>query len=170
MYSLDTPKLGVWILDGDVACSVPLLKFAIKPDALENTVLVLVASMTQPWSLLSTLRKWATLVEEHIDRLKLDSIRMRDMRDRLQYEFQHYAEPIDSSIMLASSSSSITVKSGAGGRIPSSVSSVSLASTTTPLNLTHPEEQVVLPLPDGVLTKSLGIPIIVVITKVYFFY
>jgi hypothetical protein len=69
--------------------------------------------------------------------------------------------------MLTSSASSTTLKSGiGGGRVPSSVSSVSLASTT-PLSPTiNGDEQVVLPLADGVLTKSLGIPVIVVITKV----
>jgi dynein light intermediate chain 1 len=158
--------LGVWILDGDVACSAPLLKFAIKPETLEDTILILVASMTQPWSLLSTLKKWITVIEEHIDRLRIDPTRLREMRDHLQYEFQHYIEPNDSSLMLTSSASSTTIKSGIGsGRVPSSVSSVSLASTT-PLSPTNGEEQIVLPLPDGVLTKSLGISVIVVITKV----
>jgi len=163
----DTPKLGVWILDGDVACSAPLLKFAIKPDTLENTVLVLVASMTQPWALLSTLKKWTNLVEEHLDRLKIDPTRLRELRDRLQYDFQHYTEPIDSSIMMASTSSSstATMKTSLVGRIPSSLSSVSIASTTTPTNSNHTDEQIVLPLPDGVLTRSLGIPIIIVVTK-----
>jgi dynein light intermediate chain 1 len=158
----------VWILDGDVTCSSPLLKFAIKPDTLENTVLILVASMTQPWSLLSTLKKWITIVEEHIDRLKIDPTHLQELRERLQYDFQHYIEPNDSSIMIASSSSSTTIKNGLiGGRIPSSASSVSIASTTTPTNINNGEEQIVLPLPEGVLTKSLGISVIVVITKVY---
>jgi hypothetical protein len=34
------------------------------------------------------------------------------------------------------------------------------------MNTNNGEEQIVLPLPEGVLTKSLGIPVIVVITKV----
>lgn len=159
--------MGVWILDGDVACSSPLLRFAIKSDTLDDTILVLVASMTQPWSLLSTLKKWITLVEEHIDRLKIDPTRLQELRDRLQYDFQHYVEPSDSSIMIASSSSSTTIKSGlTGGRIANSISSLSIASTTTPTNVNNGDEQIILPLPEGVLTKSLGIPIIVVITKV----
>ena len=167
LFHPDTPKLGVWILDGDVACSAPLLKFAIKPDTLDNTVLLLIASMTQPWSLLSTLKKWTTLVEEHLDRLHIDANTLREMRDRLQYDFQHYTEPIESSMMLVSSSSSTTLKSGiGGGRIPSSISSLSLASTSTLANLNNSEEQIILPLAEGVLTKSIGIPIIVVITKV----
>ncbi len=164
---IDTPKLGVWILDGDVACSAPLLKFAIKSETIENTILILVASMTHPWSLLSTLKKWIVLIEEHIDRLQIDPTRLREMRDYLQYDFQHYIEPNDTSIMLTSSASSTTLKSGiGGGRVPSSVSSVSLASTTPLSPTTNGDEQVVLPLADGVLTKSLGIPVIVVITKV----
>ena len=157
----------MWILDGDVACSPALLRFAIKSDTLEDTILVLVASMTQPWLLLSTLKKWITLVEEHLDRLKIDPGRLQELRDRLQYDFQHYVEPSDSSIMIASSSSSTTIKSGlTGSRITNSISSLSIASTTTPTNANNGDEQIVLPLPEGVLTKSLGIPIIVVITKV----
>ena len=168
MFYLDTPKLGVWILDGDVACSAPLLKFAIKPETIEDAILILVASMTQPWSLLTTLKKWTTLIEEHIDRLKLDPTRLREMRDHLQHDFQHYIEPNDSSIMLTSSASSTTIKSvvAGSGRVPNSVSSVSIASTVTPLSPANGDEQIVLPLPDGVLTKSLGIPVLVVITKV----
>jgi dynein light intermediate chain 1 len=146
-----------------VACSAPLLKFAIKPETLENLVLILVASMTHPWSLLSTLKKWTSMIEEHIDRLQIDPTRLREMRDHLQYDFQHYIEPNDSSIMLTSSASSTTIKSSS--RVPSSASSISLASNTA-LSPTHGDENVILPLADGVLTKSLGIPVIVVITKV----
>lgn len=165
--ALDTPKLGVWILDGDVTCSAPLLKFALKPETLEDTVLVLLASMSQPWSLLQTLKKWTNLVEEHLDRLRIDPTRLKELRDRLQYDFQHYTEPIETSLMLSSTSSSTaTMKSSFAGRIPSSVSSVSIASTTTPTTSNHNDDTIVLPLPEGVLTKSLGIPMIVVITKV----
>ena len=152
--------MGVWILDGDVACSAPLLKYAIKPETLENTVLILVASMTQPWSLLSTLKKWTTLIEEHLDRLKIDPIHLQEMRDRLQHDFQHYVEPNDSSTMQTSST---TLKTGIGASRVSS--SVSLASNTA-LSPMNGDEQTASPLPDGVLSKSLGIPIIVVITKV----
>ena len=155
--------MGVWILDGDTVCSSPLLKFAIKSDTLEDTVIILVASMTQPWSLLSTLKKWMTIVEEHIARLQLDPTYLHEVHDRFQYDFQHYVEPNDSSIMMASSSSA-TIKSGiVSGRIPNSVS---LVSGIVPAN--NDEEQIVLPLPEGVLTKSIGIPIIVIITKVDF--
>ncbi len=122
--------------------------------------------MTQPWSLLSTLKKWTTLIEEHIDRLQIDPTRLREMRDHLQYDFQHYIEPNDSSMMSISSTSSATIKSSSGGgHVPSSVSSVSLASNTQH-SPTHGDEGVILPLADGVLTKSLGIPVIAVITKV----
>lgn len=148
-----------------MTCSTPLLKFAIKPDTLDDTIVVLVASMTQPWSLLSTLQKWTTLVQEHIDRLQIDPARLQELREHLQHDFQHYIEPNDASIMIASSSSSVTLKNG---RIPNSISSVSIASTTTPMSVNNGDEQVVLPLPDGVLTNSLGIPVIVVITKVEF--
>jgi dynein light intermediate chain 1, cytosolic len=146
--------LGVWILDGDKICSTPLLKFALKAETLENTVLMLVVSMTQPWSLLTTLNKWITLVEEHIDRFKLDPTRLRELRDRLQNEFQHYIEPTDTS------------SSNASGKLTTRVSN-STSSMNIPINAGQTDDQVVLPLAEGVLNRSLGIPMIVVVTKVF---
>lgn len=103
--------------------------------------------MTQPWLLLSTLKKWTTLIEEHIDRLKIDPTHLQQLRDSFQHHFQHYIEPNESST---------TVKNGTG--VSRVSSSISLPTNTDELIVSH--------LPDGVLTKSLGIPVIVVITKV----
>ncbi|CAF3954621.1 unnamed protein product, partial [Rotaria magnacalcarata] len=158
----DTPKLGVWILDGNVACSAPLLKFAIKSETIENTMLILVASMTQPWSLLSTLTKWTALIEEHVARLKIDPTRLREMHDHLQYDFQHYIEPNDAPVDLVPPT---TIQNAiSGGHISKPISSISLASATLSSSI-NSDEQVVLPLADGILRKSVGIPIIIIITK-----
>ncbi|CAF1634706.1 unnamed protein product [Rotaria magnacalcarata] len=158
----DTPKLGVWILDGNVACSAPLLKFAIKSETIENTMLILVASMTQPWSLLSTLTKWTALIEEHVARLKIDPTRLREMHDHLQYDFQHYIEPNDAPVDLVPPT---TIQNAiSGGHISKPISSISLASATLSSSI-NSDEQVVLPLADGILRKSFGIPIIIIITK-----
>ncbi|CAM4882408.1 unnamed protein product [Rotaria socialis] len=158
----DNPKLGVWILDGNVACSAPLLKFAIKPETIENTMLILVASMAQPWSLLSTLKKWTALIEEHVAQLKIDPTRLREMHDHLQYDFQHYIEPNDASVNLVPPT---TIQNAiSGGHVSKSISSISLASATLSGSV-NPDEQNVLPLADGIFKKSFGIPIIIVITK-----
>ncbi|CAF3226526.1 unnamed protein product [Rotaria socialis] len=158
----DNPKLGVWILDGNVACSAPLLKFAIKPETIENTMLILVASMAQPWSLLSTLKKWTALIEEHVAQLKIDPTRLREMHDHLQCDFQHYIEPNDASVNLVPPT---TIQNAiSGGHVSKSISSISLASATLSGSV-NPDEQNVLPLADGIFKKSFGIPIIIVITK-----
>lgn len=111
--------------------------------------------MTQPWSLLTTLDKWTKLIEEHLDRLKLDPIRLRDMRDRFQHEYQSYVEPNETSNSLPTSFSTASLKSLNRTQNPSS------AATNT-----NQDEQIISPLADGVLSKSFGIPVIVVITKV----
>ncbi|CAF4395016.1 unnamed protein product, partial [Rotaria magnacalcarata] len=51
-----------------------------------------------------------------------------------------------------------------GGHISKPISSISLASATLSSSI-NSDEQVVLPLADGILRKSVGIPIIIIITK-----
>jgi hypothetical protein len=67
---LDTPKVHVRILDGGVTFSARL----VKPETVEHAVLILVASITDPGGHYSrtTLRKWTTVLEQHLDRLSLD--------------------------------------------------------------------------------------------------
>lgn len=106
--------------------------------------------MSQPWSLLSTLNKWIKVIEDYLNHLKLDPIRVRQMRDQLQYEFQHYTEPNESSTI----------------NIP--LSSLASHSSATIRNSTDGNSTEIVEIPDGVLNKSIGIPILVVITKVNF--
>jgi hypothetical protein len=56
------------------------LKFAITEENFENILVLLVASMAQPWSIMESLNKWASYLQEHIDRLKLKP------EDRREYE------------------------------------------------------------------------------------
>ncbi|CAF1596240.1 unnamed protein product, partial [Didymodactylos carnosus] len=155
----DTPKLGVWILDGDTSCS-QLLKFAIKSDNIENCLLILVASMTQPWSILTVLKKWTTIIEDHIDRLKLDTNKLRELRDKIQYDFQHYLEPSEATNKrLTTSATSTSLASSSTSATPTT------SPATTQITNSNSDDQFILPLGEGVLTKNLGLPVIVVITK-----
>ena len=64
-------------MDGDPH-HTGLLKFALPEDSFQNTVVLLVVSMTNPWSVMDNLKKWTTLLQDHIDRLKIPREKLRE--------------------------------------------------------------------------------------------
>lgn len=67
----------MWVLDGDPH-HTNLLKFALKEDTFDDTLVMLVVSMSQPWSLLETLKKWADVLRDHINKLRIPVDRMQE--------------------------------------------------------------------------------------------
>lgn len=70
-------RLNVWVLDGDQS-HTGLLKYALTEENFEDTMVLLVASMAQPWSLAEALNKWVTVLSEHIDKLRIPPEKMRE--------------------------------------------------------------------------------------------
>ncbi|XP_037287432.2 dynein light intermediate chain [Rhipicephalus microplus] len=93
-YREDQTRLGVWVLDGD-PWHRNLLKFVLTEETLEDTTVLLTASMTTPWSLLDSLQSWATVLEEHLSRLRLPPSTVEKNRLRVVRRFQDYIEPGD---------------------------------------------------------------------------
>ncbi|KAM8799371.1 cytoplasmic dynein 1 light intermediate chain 2 [Eudromia elegans] len=133
----DHTRCNVWILDGDLYHK-GLLKFAVSAESLQDTVVVFVADMSRPWTVMESLQKWASVLEEHIDKLKIPPEEMRDMEQKFIKEFQEYVEPEES------------YQGSPQRRGPSSG---------------QENESVSLPLGENVLTHNLGIPVLVVCTK-----
>ncbi|XP_038662156.1 cytoplasmic dynein 1 light intermediate chain 2 isoform X2 [Scyliorhinus canicula] len=133
----DHTRCNVWILDGELYHK-GLLKFAVSGDNIKNTLAVFVADMARPWTIMDSLQKWASVLREHIDKLKMPPEEMREMEQALVKEFQEYEEP----------------EEGTHGS-PQRRAPVS----------GQDEEEVVLPLGENVLTHNLGIPVLVVCTK-----
>ncbi|GCB61739.1 hypothetical protein scyTo_0011368, partial [Scyliorhinus torazame] len=133
----DHTRCNVWILDGELYHK-GLLKFAVSGDNMKNTLAVFVADMARPWTIMDSLQKWASVLREHIDKLKMPPEEMREMEQALVKEFQEYVEP----------------EEGTHGS-PQRRAPVS----------GQDEEEVVLPLGENVLTHNLGIPVLVVCTK-----
>ncbi|XP_048754937.1 cytoplasmic dynein 1 light intermediate chain 2-like isoform X3 [Ostrea edulis] len=145
-YRDDQTHAGVWVLDGDPS-HTGLLKFAITEENFENILVLLVASMAQPWSIMESLNKWASYLQEHIDRLKLKPEDRREYEESLVRFFQEYTEPDENS---------------SGSQVPSHRRDVNPLHPTA----SHTEEDKVLrPLGEDTLSQNLGIPIVVVITK-----
>uniref|UniRef100_A0A914VZU8 Dynein light intermediate chain n=1 Tax=Plectus sambesii TaxID=2011161 RepID=A0A914VZU8_9BILA len=135
----ESTRLGVWVLDGDPVYA-RLMRFALgqSADALDRSVVLLCASMAEPWLIYDALNNWAAILNDQVANSgAYDERVLRDARDRQTRFWQEYVEPLDSSS-----------HSEMGAKVPS-------------MDIDH----VLLPLGESTLTKNLGMPIIVVITK-----
>uniref|UniRef100_A0A8C5X401 Dynein light intermediate chain n=1 Tax=Malurus cyaneus samueli TaxID=2593467 RepID=A0A8C5X401_9PASS len=134
----DQTRCNVWILDGDLYHK-GLLKFAMEASSLKDTLVMLVVDMSRPWTALDSLQKWASVVREHIDKLKIPPEEMKEMEQKMVRDFQEYIEP--------------------GEDFPASPQR-----RNTSLQ-EDKDDSVILPLGADTLTCNLGIPVVVVCTK-----
>ncbi|XP_014677075.1 PREDICTED: cytoplasmic dynein 1 light intermediate chain 2-like [Priapulus caudatus] len=139
-YGDDTARLGVWLLDGNPQ-HTNLFRYMLTKENLGDTLVLLTASMAQPWAIMDTLDTWCSLLQHHINGMGLDNSRLRECRQKLTKTFQEYVEPDDreADIMTAS---------------------LRQRTTLSPL-----ADDDTLPLGDGVLTLNLGVPVLIVVTK-----
>ncbi|KAJ8004919.1 hypothetical protein DPEC_G00141280 [Dallia pectoralis] len=134
----DHAMCNAWILDGDLYHK-GLQKFAVCGENLADTMALLVVDMSRPWLVLDSLHKWASVLREHIDKLRVNPETLRDLEQRLVRQFQEYTEP--------------------GGDHNASPQRRNAVAADVE------EECVVLPLGDDTLTHNLGVPVMVVCTK-----
>nr|XP_056713415.1 cytoplasmic dynein 1 light intermediate chain 1 [Euleptes europaea] len=134
----DQTRCNVWILDGDLYHK-GLLKFAMEGSSLKDTLVMLVVDMSKPWTALDSLQKWASVVREHIDKLKIPPEEIKEIEQKMVRDFQEYTEP--------------------GEDFPASPQR-----RNTSLQ-EDKDDSVILPLGADTLTCNLGIPVVVVCTK-----
>uniref|UniRef100_A0A8C5KQQ7 Dynein light intermediate chain n=1 Tax=Jaculus jaculus TaxID=51337 RepID=A0A8C5KQQ7_JACJA len=126
---------------GNVAdlCHKGLLKVSLDAISLRDTLVPLVVDMSKPWTGLDSLQKWASVVREHVDKLKIPPAEMKEMEQKLIGDFQEYVEP--------------------GEDFPASPQRRNTAAQE------DRDGSVVLPLGADTLTHNLGAPVLVVCTK-----
>uniref|UniRef100_A0A8C5QPU6 Dynein light intermediate chain n=1 Tax=Leptobrachium leishanense TaxID=445787 RepID=A0A8C5QPU6_9ANUR len=134
----DQTRCNVWILDGDLYHK-GLLKFAMDASSIRDTLVMLVVDMSRPWLALDSLQKWASVIREHVDKLKIPPEQLKEMEELLVWNYQAYVEP--------------------GEEFPGSPQR-----RNTSLQ-EEPDDSVTLPLGEDTLTHNLGIPVVVVCTK-----
>ncbi|XP_023029957.2 dynein light intermediate chain [Leptinotarsa decemlineata] len=139
-YRDDHTRLSVWVLDGDPAHS-DLLKFALNEETFQETLVILTVAMTTPWGILEQLQHWASVLADHLDKLKLDVDLRQSRRHHIIKMWLDYVEPGDE---LDPAS-------------PMKRSSRNLGE--------EDEEFYGSPLAEGTLTNNLGLDIVVVVTK-----
>nr|CAD7255984.1 unnamed protein product [Timema shepardi] len=137
-YRDDHTRLSVWVLDGDPSHS-HLLRFALSEETFPHTLVMFVVAITTPWGMLDQLQTWASVLQDHIDRLKISSDDMQENRQKYVKKWQDYMEPGDE----LEQSSPIR---------------------RTSRNL-EDDGGDIFPLGDGVLTRNLGLDVVVVVTK-----
>ncbi|KAK4302662.1 hypothetical protein Pmani_025263 [Petrolisthes manimaculis] len=138
-YRDDHTRLSVWVLDGEPVHG-ELLEYAVDGDNLEHTLVLLTVSMTTPWGIMDQLHTWASTLQDHIDKLTLDPDKFKDQQDRMTRWWQDYVEPGDE------------LEAGSPMKRSSR-------------NLEGGDDEPVMPLPENVLTRNLGLHVIVVVTK-----
>lgn len=136
-YRDDHTRLSVWVLDGDPAHG-HLLRYALSEENFPNTLVMLVVAMTTPWGILDQLQSWATILQDHIDKLKLSSDELQEFKQTNMKKWLDYVEPgdeLDSSAALRRTSRNMDDELGE------------------------------MPLGEGILTRNLGLDVVVVVTK-----
>lgn len=82
----DNTRLRVWVLDGDPEHS-HLLEFALNEETFSDTTLMFTVSMTTPWAMLEQLQNWATLLQDHVDKINLSADFVQERKQAGEYKF-----------------------------------------------------------------------------------
>ncbi|GFY63408.1 cytoplasmic dynein 1 light intermediate chain 2 [Trichonephila inaurata madagascariensis] len=91
-YRDDHTRLGVYVLDGD-QWHRNLLKYVLNEETFSNTTVLLTASMSEPWDIMESLKNWAQILEEHVQRLRLPESVLEEHQKRVLKRFEDYVEP-----------------------------------------------------------------------------
>eukprot|EP00088_Acartia_fossae_P008150 TRINITY_DN1386_c0_g1_i1.p1 TRINITY_DN1386_c0_g1~~TRINITY_DN1386_c0_g1_i1.p1 ORF type:complete len:527 (-),score=120.22 TRINITY_DN1386_c0_g1_i1:948-2528(-) len=150
-YREDHTRLSHWILDGDPS-HANLLSFALTETHYADTTVLLCVSMTTPWNIMDQLQNWATVLQDHIDKLPLSSEETKKFQGEAWRRWVQYIEPGDEQELATSPTKK------AGGRGPGGGNGNGAGGD-------QEEELELEPLPEGTLTRNLGLDLIVVVTK-----
>ena len=153
----DIPKLGAWIPDGDGSCT-SLLKFALNENNFEHTLIAFVVSMSTPWSIVESLNKWAAILHDHIKKLNIPDEKRKEYLNRQIRSFQMYQDPDES---LSNKQNSANAAQGAS---TTAVTTTSGATLTKMISIEKEDD--LLPLDPYILNKNIGLPVMVIVTKV----
>jgi dynein light intermediate chain 1 len=151
--------LSVWVPDGDGACT-NLLKFALNEQNFENTLVAFVVSMGTPWSIIDSLNKWSTILGDHIAKLNLTEAKRQEFMRKQARAFQLYQDPDERSEQAAAAAAA---NSGKKSKSKS-------AEVVKPSSSVEIDDKDLLPLDPSILSKNIGLPAIVIVTKVTTFF
>lgn len=137
-----TSRMNLWTMPGEEKGD--LLSFAINKATIENLVVVIAVDLSQPHKIEKSLTHWTELLKTQLDKVMTEDMPegAAECLQKIKVAFQLYSEPEEK-------------KEGeAAEPKPSALS-------------TEADDKVKLemPIPDGVLTNNLGVPVIIVACK-----
>lgn len=80
----DHTRLSVWVLDGDPS-HAHLLRFALSEETFPHTLVMFTVAMTTPWGIQDQLQSWASILQDHIDRLKLSADVIQNYKQKCKF-------------------------------------------------------------------------------------
>lgn len=77
-------RMSVWILDGVVWHS-QLLSFVLTKSNIQDTTVMIVVDMSQPWTIMESLERWAEVVRKHIQTLQIPDKQLKAMQENRKW-------------------------------------------------------------------------------------
>ena len=111
---------------------------------------------------MESLNKWATILNDHIKKLNIPEEKRKEYLNRQIRSFQMYQDPDESLLNKANGSNTSQATSNAS--VPTSASGATLTKM-----ISIEKEEDLLPLDPYILNKNIGLPVIVIVTKVKFY-
>jgi hypothetical protein len=162
-------RVNVWQLEGDDTLK-SLLPLALHGTTLSDSLAVIVVDFSRPWEAARTLRRWLSVLEQHIASLK--ELKPKDLLEELRnsqvQRWQKYKEPDPSAAKKRRKEITTRKEKVSSALIVLLISVESFLMFILPLLSQETTEQTqnsAVPLPSEVFTSNFGIPIIVVCTK-----
>lgn len=78
--------MSVWILDGVVWHS-QLLSFVLSKSNIQDTTVMIVVDMSQPWTIMESLERWAEVVRKHIQTLQIPDKQLKAMQENCKFTY-----------------------------------------------------------------------------------
>ena len=76
--------MSVWILDGVVWHS-QLLSFVLTKSNIQDTTVMIVVDISQPWTIMESLERWAEVVRKHIQTLQIPDKQLKAMQENCKW-------------------------------------------------------------------------------------
>ena len=83
MY-VEHTRLNTWVLNGD-SYHKGLLKHVLTAEVAKNMLILLVADMARPWTIIDSLEQWIRILREHLHTLHMSAKDLNEMEEKCKY-------------------------------------------------------------------------------------
>lgn len=153
----DLPKLNIWSLQD--SSKTELIEAVVKPSYFDNMAIAIVLDLDQPWDVMNQLRKWMSAIKDSLlQRMmpKMADGMLKKMQNKIVAQWKTYEEPqLDEQGYLIKK----LKKEGKDN-------TVNKENSDEEDQAAEEDVRMEIPLPEGCLKVNLGIPIIVICSKV----